>query len=333
VTAATITNTIQVPPSRRIEALRLLVENMEFLNHESQVWKMVLVVLECERASTGLCTSTKVSEWVLDTFLDDLRASRSASVVAWLLTLCLESPNLLRRVLNFSGDMVNFSVVEGDYTLMHGKIAKKFSDAVVPGTKLLLQEGTDPHYVGITSSSYGGDNSRRLDTPTSLTMRKSSFVFRWRQLVHDVGYEIDKFVADEMDKALLVASGWTVSSLTQLFKLYFTPLELRRTCTQFGRLVYHKLDHDELWWEGFLDQLKDGEEDVNVDDTFATLEYTATGTMKSTIPARRPLVLQPIRRNQMRKCIYVGNVGLCRRSTVRSTSEAACGWAFIMVHV
>ncbi|KAF2865397.1 hypothetical protein BDV95DRAFT_612781 [Massariosphaeria phaeospora] len=275
VTAATINSATatQIPPQQRIEALRLLLDNLEFSNHESQAWKMVLVVLERERASTGLCTTTEVSEWILDTFLGDLRESCSPPIVAWLLTFCLESPTLLRRVLDISGDLVDASFVPGGYTPMHSKIAENFSDAVVPGIKILLQKGANPHHVGMTSSAYGGDDAQRLDTPTSLAMRRSSSFFRWRQIVREAGYDIDQFVADELSECLLVTSAWTVSSLRQLFELDFEPLELAPDlCTQCGRVVYHTFDHDEVWWETLLDQLKGNAKGTPVYDALETSE-------------------------------------------------------------
>lgn len=141
---------------------------------------MVLVLLERERASTGLCTTTEVSEWVLDAFLGDLRASHSPQLIAWLLTFCLESPDLLRLVLDLDLDknIVHASIIEGGHTLMLGKIAENFPNIVVPGIKELLRRGADPHRVGVTSSSYGGDNSERLDIATSLALRRSSAFFK-----------------------------------------------------------------------------------------------------------------------------------------------------------
>ena len=237
---------------------------------------MVLVVLERERASTGLCDTTEVSEWILDTFLSDIRANHSPPIVAWLLTFCLESPNLVRRVLDFVGNLVNASVVEGGYTPMHGKIAENFSDTVVPGIKLLLEHGADPHRVGMTSSSYGGDDSQRLDTPTSLALRRSSWFFKWRQLIRDMGYDIKTFIADELAQAPLVTAGWTVESLTKLFELEFEPVELEPDlCTQCGRTVYHTFDHDEVWWNNLLYDLNE-EPKARVGDYEMPLNFLST---------------------------------------------------------
>jgi hypothetical protein len=218
---------------------------------------MVLVVLERERASTGLCTTTEVSEWILDTFLADLRASHSPPIVAWLITFCLESPNLLRCVLNFSEDLINTSVEVDGYTPMHGGIPMNFCDTAVPGIEILLRRGANPHLVRKSCLAFGGDESERLDTPTSLAMRRSSWFSKWRQLIRNVGYDYNAFVTNEMKEAPLVTSGWTIDSLTKLFHLDFEPLELAQDfCTQCGRHVYHTFDHDELWWEDILNQLK-----------------------------------------------------------------------------
>jgi hypothetical protein len=226
VTAATVSSTTQIPSSQRIEALRLLLDDFGFTNHESQAWKMILVVLERERASTGLCTTNEVSEWILDTFLADLRASYSPPIVAWMITFCLESPNLLKRVLDFSGDLINISVNEGGYTPMYGGIAMNFPDTYVPGILMLLQRGADPHLVRKSSLAFGGDESERFDTPTSLAMRRSLSFFKWRQVVREAGLDVAEFVTNELRETPLVTSGWNTDSLTKLFRSDFEPLEL-----------------------------------------------------------------------------------------------------------
>ncbi|KAF2500368.1 hypothetical protein BU16DRAFT_245217 [Lophium mytilinum] len=167
--------------------------------------------------------------------------------------------------------MVHASVVEGGYTPMHMKIAENFPDAAVPGIEELLRRGADPHCVGFTSSSYGGDDSERLDTATSLAMRRSSSFFKWRQIVRDLGLNLDKFVADELEHAPLVIRGWTASSLSKLFELDFEPLEIEPDlCTQCGRVVYHTFDKDETWWEELLDELKASETGMNTDNAPST---------------------------------------------------------------
>jgi len=228
---------------------------------------MVLVLLERERATTGLCTTTQVSEWVLDRFLADLRASHSPQLVAWLLTFSLGSVDLLRRVLDIDEHAVHACFVDGAYTPMHGGIAENFADAMVPGIEELLRRGADPHRVGMTSSSYGGNDSERLDTPTSLAMRRSSAFWKWRQIIRNLGYDIQEFVAEELEHAPLVVLGWTVGTLFKLFELDFTPLELEpNLCTQCKRVVYHTLDDDEIWWEHLLDGIKAEETTLDVGD-------------------------------------------------------------------
>jgi hypothetical protein len=169
----------------------------------------------------------------------------------------LESPNLLRRVLSFSEDLINTSVEVNGYTPMHRGTTMNYSDTVVPGIEMLLRRGANPHLVRKSCLAFGGDESERLDTPNSIAMRRSSWFSKWRQLIRNVVYDYNAFVANEMREAPLVTSGWTIDNPTKPFDLDFEPLELAQEfCTQRGRHVYHTFDHDELWWESILNQFK-----------------------------------------------------------------------------
>lgn len=240
-----------------MESLRLLSSDLDFSDHESQAWKMVLVLLERERASTGLCTTTEVSEWILDRFLAEMRENHSPQLLAWLMIFTLETPNLLRRILEIDEDAAHTSFLEGAYTPMHGKIAEDFPESIMPGIELLLKGGADPHRVGKVSVTYGGDDSGRLDTLTSIAMRRSSAFSKWRRILHNLGYDLREFVAQEMQREPLVALGWTEESLLRLLECAFPPLELDPDlCEKCGRVVYHTFDKNEMWWERLLDDIR-----------------------------------------------------------------------------
>ncbi|KAF2845815.1 hypothetical protein T440DRAFT_258380 [Plenodomus tracheiphilus IPT5] len=199
--------------------------------------------------------------------------SHSLQMVAWLIKFCLESPKLLKQVLDFSGDLINISVNEGGYTPMHGGISMNFPDIFVPGIKTLLQRGANPHLVCKSSLAYGGHASERFDTPTSLATRRSSSFFRWRQVICEVGFDVDNFVTNELKETPLVTSGWNVDSLTRLFRLDFEPLDLPQDlCVQCGRQVYHTFDRNEMWWEKLLDEIKGDAVALNIADTLSKSE-------------------------------------------------------------
>lgn len=255
-TAATITSTITVPTHRRIQALRSLAFNFDFTDHESQSWKMILVLLERERLSTGLCTSTEVSAWALDTFLSDLRANNSPPLMAWLLIFTLETPSLLIRVLEINEKAIDTAYLEG-HTPLHSKIAENFPESVVPGISLLLRRGADPHRVGTVSMSYGGSDASRLDTMTTIAMQRSSAFEKWRRILRNMGYDMRDFVRREIGAGPAAVLGWTEESLLGLFECAFPALEVgKERCVQCGRVVYHTFDKEEVWWEGLLSDIK-----------------------------------------------------------------------------
>jgi hypothetical protein len=99
------------------------------------------------------------------------------------------------------------SVDLGAHTPMHGKIAENFADTFIPGITELLRKGADAHRTGMTSASYGGDDSERLDTLTSLAIRRSSSFHKWKRILRDVGRDYETFVDEVLRHAPLVAKG------------------------------------------------------------------------------------------------------------------------------
>lgn len=215
-------------------------------------------MLERERPSTGLSTDLEVSKWVLDTFLSDLRRSHSEPLVAWLLIFCLESLELTERVLNLSGNMVDAVLVRGAFTPIQSKIAENFPNSVMPGIRLLLERGANPHILGMTESSYGA-SGKVIETSTSLSLRRSAFFHKWRSILSDLGVDWKEFIKNEMRCSPLKVRGWTEETLHNLFQLHFEPHVLPPSCCYYcGREVFHTFDRIEERWETILESIKAG---------------------------------------------------------------------------
>lgn len=219
---------------------------------------MVLVLLERERPSTGLATDLEVSKWVLDTFLSDLRRYHSEPLVAWMLIFCLESPDLTKRVLDASNNMVDAVIVRGGFTPIQSKIAESFPTSVMPGIRLLLERGANPHILGMTDSAYGAQG-KAIETATSLSIRRSDFFHKWRSILGDLGFDWREFSKNEMKCSPLKARCWTEESLCMLFQFDFVAHICESYfCNFCGREVFHTLDYMETQWEELLDGIKSG---------------------------------------------------------------------------
>ncbi|KAH7360439.1 hypothetical protein BKA65DRAFT_547156 [Rhexocercosporidium sp. MPI-PUGE-AT-0058] len=90
-------------------------------------------------------------------------------------------------------------------------------------------------------------------TPTSLAMRYSSSFFHFRKLLVEEGYDIEKFIGDELHTSPLAEQGWTQATLHFLFETVFRPLEMKRcsACPRYGFPT-------DLGWLSALEELRSG---------------------------------------------------------------------------
>lgn len=97
----------------------------------------------------------------------------------------------------------------------------------------------------------------RHDTATSLSMRRSVYFFRWRQLLRELDLDFEYFVREELKEFPLSRAGWEQDTLLALFNLEFAPLELRKQyCCGCSREVYCVYRIEEVWWNAVLDRVK-----------------------------------------------------------------------------
>lgn len=244
----------------------MLLSDPDFTDQESEIWKMALVVLERERRSTGTSSSTAVSQWALDTFAGDIRDYHSHDQLGWMLLFAVEDTSVLKRVLDLCSANVELkSFGDGNhndcgdrfgFSPLHTIIVEDFRPHSLPGVQLMIEQGVDPHSVRNGLSG----NGPKIETPTSLAMRRSVYFARWRQILRNLGYDLRDFAAVELDQASQVLGGldgWTPATLLALFEFDFEPLEMTLwRCEQCGRDVHHLFDETEIWWEWALEEIK-----------------------------------------------------------------------------
>jgi len=244
----------------------MLLSDLDFTDQEGECWKMALVALERERRSTGTSSNTAVSRWVLDTFAGDIRNYHSYHQLTWMLLFAVEDIDVLQRVLDLCsvefkpkglGDGIDGGLKFG-FAPLHMIITEDFRPHSLPGVQLMLERGADSH--AVRNCQVG--ETMRSETPTTLAMRRSLYFARWRQILRNLHYDLEEFVAVELEKAPQVSpglNGWTPATLHALFEFDFEPLEMTLwRCEQCGRDVHHLYDETETWWEWVLAEIKAG---------------------------------------------------------------------------
>jgi hypothetical protein len=264
VTACTYQKHKNIPRTDRIDVIRLLLENadLDFETSDSQAWKMILVLLERSRPSSGFTTDVEPAEWMLKMCQEAIQDYIPPENLFWLLLFCCESTVLTELLLKIHKNVVNTTCEPGGFSVFHSKIAEGFPDSVIPCFEVLARNGADLHLVGSTDS-YGAEllpqGSQPQETPTSLALRRSNFFYKWRTLLYTLRVDIQEFIAAELKSSLVLAKqGWTISSLTNLFNTTFVPFEVPRIfCWQCERDVHIIYSLGEEWWQELLTNIRD----------------------------------------------------------------------------
>ncbi|KAL1968865.1 hypothetical protein VTN77DRAFT_1226 [Rasamsonia byssochlamydoides] len=258
--------------NQRVDVLRLLMKatELDFSESDSQAWKLILVLLERSRPSSGFTSDTRGAQWILDMFREEISTYCPKENLFWLMLFCVEDAELCRRMLDMRPDALNVVSEPGGFSVILARMAENFPTMVIPSFKVLAERGADLHMVGKTRS-YGADtlsNTAVSDTATSLALRRSVFFHQWRALLRDLGTDIPAFVEAELQAGRPLAErGWTAETLLKLFETEFEPQEMPRCeCFFCGREVYRLYALDELWWEVFLANIKRDSSNYNSDD-------------------------------------------------------------------
>ncbi|KAK0112982.1 hypothetical protein ONS95_014696 [Cadophora gregata] len=131
---------------------------------------------------------------------------------------------------------------------------------------LLAHGGLNLHLVAFVEPFYPKhwwwwSNFRELglirgNTPTSMAIRYSSTFFKFRNLLLEVGVEIENFVNDEPPTPPLAEEGWTRETLLFLFRLDFRPLELSQCQSVVSCQTY--VSPIDAHWLSALEELRSG---------------------------------------------------------------------------
>lgn len=129
---------------------------------------------------------------------------------------------------------------------------------------LITRVGLNLHTVAAVESLYHEhwwwSGFRELDplrgnTPTSLALRYSSSFSKLRRILREEGFDIGKFIEDELDTLLLAEQGWTRETLCFLFEVDFRPLEFSKCQSAYCQISVPPIDHE---WLSALENLKLG---------------------------------------------------------------------------
>ncbi|KAI1108434.1 hypothetical protein F5Y14DRAFT_436227 [Nemania sp. NC0429] len=294
VAAATLQRDKIVPYEHRTRTLKLLMKStdLDFSANNSQAWKLILVLLERSRPSSGFTDDSRAATWIIDIFQDEIRQSCPPENLFWLTLFCLEDPHLLSRLLKLRPEAANVRVTPLGFSLLHCKIAENFPLTILSSFRVLVEHGSELHSIGRTVE-YGADTLGRpiFETPTSLTMRRSLFFDQWRRFITDLGIDIEEFVFKELQLGPLRKRGWTSRTLLTLFNHPFVPHLMPKTeCVVCSREVFCLYSVDEAWWEQFLVDIcdletSDGTAGNNSDsgsDEFFSLEPSNAATHPQT---------------------------------------------------
>ncbi|KAK8104487.1 uncharacterized protein PG998_011520 [Apiospora kogelbergensis] len=293
VAASTFTKGDAVNPKCRIDLLRLLMKDtdLDFSYDSSQAWKLILVILERSRPSSGFGSNWEVAIWLFDLFQEDISEFCPLETLYWMLLFCVEDANLCSRILDMRPEAVNLTLSPGGFTVIHAKIAENFPTIVLGSFQILTRRGANLHCVG-TTSGYGADTLGRpiRDTPTSMAMRRSVFFDRWREFLRDSSLDLVAFTEKEIQSGPLRDRGWTAETLLKLFNAVFEPRQMPDTlCHICSREVYLLYACDETWWEDLKSSIvgnridghsSDGREEER--DSDEDVFYSYTPSLRST---------------------------------------------------
>jgi hypothetical protein len=262
VAACTYQHHKEIGYDQRIDVLRLLADetDRDFTTSDSQAWKMILVLLERSRPSSGFTSSDAAAVWILKLYQEELRRDWSPDNAFWLLLFCCESLAATEVLLRINPEVIH--ATSGGplaFDVFQAKIAEGMPDTVLPSFRLLARSGADLHRIG-TTHSYGAPGppaKPQRDTATSLAVRRSRSFSLWRDMLHDVGLDPHDFAVAELQllDSPLKLCGWQVTTLTTVLEITFefAFIEVPQAlCWMCKREVYRVYDLQEEWWDMVL---------------------------------------------------------------------------------
>ena len=200
--------------------------------------------------------------WAWAYFLPDIKLSCYGQQIIDLLVILSyqKDPIGVQRVqtiLNLNSDLAT-ALSPGGPSALHAALSVYKSGSMI---RALAIRGANLHLVGRCWSQIV--DGKTDETPTSLAMRHSYQFFVWREVLKELGQDLEVFVKEELQQFPLVLAGWAEDTLLALFAYEFEPCDLRAEdqCAKCMNHMYLEVLR-EFWWEELLGKIK-AREDLN----------------------------------------------------------------------
>jgi hypothetical protein len=253
-------------PSRRLEVLQFLRDDIDFSDPSAEVangWELVFGLIENVR-QTDLAMADHPVQWTLLTFQNDLASILQAQPVSmkyvqlWLSrAITLGRLDVVEIIADTIGKQypgiwtgsaaLHYAIltieIRGGAFMNLGRVQEAFP--------LFVAHGVDPHFCAFNFEL------RRYESTTSLSMGNSSSFWWWRTMVYGLGYEIEKFIADELSGcSMLHDEGWESDTLLALFMHDFVPIFRARlvVCQDCGEIFCFSREN---WWMVTLRKIRE----------------------------------------------------------------------------
>jgi hypothetical protein len=124
-----------------------------------------------------------------------------------------------------------------DHSTIHEALHQRLLERDLCSMRLIVRKTKNLHFCARKGYALTG-----FQTPTMLAMYDMNMFQLWRQILCELGHDIERFIRDELEEGFLRQEGWTESSMRFLFHVdipsysHPAPFELRfPSCQRCGR--------------------------------------------------------------------------------------------------
>lgn len=252
------------------DTLRLLLESMDFIDHDGSGWFVLLSLCDAASCVTGDRPGrVALVVWMLKLFGSEIKMSGSERHYARLLDYTLNQDTGLAEasglLLRLGGPKPIDTALDYDHgpTLLHLRVACADSQENI---KIVLALRPDIHrwVLGLTMSP-------GAESPFSLALYSSWAFKNWLNALASIGKGFEQFVTAEIERNQFIHPGWKKETLLNLgtydygIAYDFPWVRLCADCAkQFGNVSV------EPHWRHFLERIKHG-----IDPYYSSAEATS----------------------------------------------------------
>lgn len=201
--------------------------NISWVQRRAAIWKLISTLLP---------------------FFDSDNPYRS-DIIYLAVNLCYEQ-EVLQYVLRTTKGYIDLHSTCS--SIVHRALHRRLLERDPTSAKLIVKKTKNLHRCEVKSYK-----DARTETPTMLAMYDMKTFLAWRNVLHDLGHETIAFVEQELTDGPLKVSGWTKSSLCELFDTEILPDSHHgptilgfpncERCGHNGTTDFAKLKVDLLW--------------------------------------------------------------------------------------